>query len=80
MTGHQMGSLIVNLMAALGLATIGTWAARHFGIVGLSIASSTVIMAQSLSMWLLAKKLVGVWTHPFLRPWRSFGMSATELP
>ena len=80
MTGHQMGSLIVNLMAALGLAIMGTWAARHFGIVGLAVASSSVITAQSLGMWLLARKLVGVWTHPFLRPWRSIEMSAAELP
>jgi O-antigen/teichoic acid export membrane protein len=78
MTGHQLGSLLVNLMAAVGLVTIGTWSARHFGIVGLAVASSSVITAQSLCMWLLAKKLVGVWTHPMLRPWRSFEMSAAE--
>jgi O-antigen/teichoic acid export membrane protein len=66
MTGHQMGSLFVNL--ALALVTIGTLAARHFGIVGLAVTSTGIITSQSISLWLLAKKFAGVWTHPALRP------------
>jgi O-antigen/teichoic acid export membrane protein len=77
MTGHQMASLLVNLVAAIALVTIGAWAARHFGIVGLATASTSVITAQSLTMWLVARKLVGIWTHPLARPWRSFEMSTT---
>jgi len=68
MTGHQMGSLFVNLATALALVTIGTLAARHFGIVGLAVTSTGIITAQSISLWLLAKKFAGVWTHPALRP------------
>ncbi len=64
MTGHQLGSLAINLVSAIALATVGVWSASRFGILGLSIASATIIAAQSLSLLLLAKKLVGVWTHP----------------
>jgi O-antigen/teichoic acid export membrane protein len=68
MTGHQLGSLLISLISALALAVIGAWSARNFGILGLSITSSSVIALQSICLWLLAKKLVGVWTHPALRP------------
>jgi O-antigen/teichoic acid export membrane protein len=68
MTGHQMASLLVTLLTAVAMATIGTWAAVHFGILGLAIASTSIITAQSISMWLLAKRIVGVWTHPNFAP------------
>ncbi|MEX0677387.1 MAG: oligosaccharide flippase family protein [Pirellulales bacterium] len=68
MTGNQTGSLLVNLATALALAVVGTWAARQFGILGLAVASTSIIAAQSITLWLLAKRIVGVWTHPTLRP------------
>lgn len=72
MTGHQLGSLVINFVAAVAMAVVGTLAARQFGILGLSVASSVIIAAQSIALWLLAKKLVGVWTHPSL--WPSFAL------
>ena len=60
------GTLIVNLVAAMALATLGSWAVIHFGIIGLAIASASVVTMQSFSLWLLARRLVGVWTHPTL--------------
>jgi O-antigen/teichoic acid export membrane protein len=67
-TGHQTGPLAINLITAFALASIGTWAARHFGIVGVAVTSSGVFIAQSISLWLLAKRYLGVWTHPTLLP------------
>lgn len=66
MTGHQVGSLVINLVAALALSILGSWAALDFGIVGLAITSASIVAAQSISLWLLAKRVVGVWTHPAL--------------
>jgi O-antigen/teichoic acid export membrane protein len=66
MTGYQIVSLIVCLISAIALVTVGSWAAMHFGIVGLAITSSSIVMSQSLVLWLMAKRLVGVWTHPTL--------------
>jgi len=71
MTGHQMNSLVVNLISAITLATVGTWAAMHFGLVGLATASASTITVHSITQWLLAKRLVGVWTHPALKPFLS---------
>jgi O-antigen/teichoic acid export membrane protein len=66
MTGHQMVSLIVNLISAVALGVVGTFAAQRFGIMGLAVASASVIGLQSVTLWLLARRIVGVWTHPTL--------------
>jgi O-antigen/teichoic acid export membrane protein len=66
MTGHQIAPLVVNLICGLLLAVLGIWAVRNYGSLGLAYVSATVIAVQSISLWLLAKKLVGVWTHPAL--------------
>jgi O-antigen/teichoic acid export membrane protein len=68
MSGNHHASLIVNSITTFALLTVGTWAAWRFGITGLATASAGVIAAQSLALWLLAKRIVGVWTHPQLRP------------
>jgi len=66
MTGYQIGSLVINLFAAIALVTVGWWAAVHFGILGLAVTSASIVTSQSVALWLLAKRLVGVWTHPTL--------------
>lgn len=67
MSGNHVVVLLVNLVAAVAVVAVGTWAARQFGILGLAVASAGVIAAQSITLWLLAKRIVGVWTHPTLR-------------
>lgn len=64
MTGHQFAPLMVNLASGLVLAGLGIWAVRHYGTNGLAYVSAAVIAAQAISLWLLARRLVGVWTHP----------------
>jgi O-antigen/teichoic acid export membrane protein len=66
MAGYQIVSLVINLITAIALVTLGSWAAVHFGILGLAIASASIVTTQSVTLWLLAKRLVGVWTHPAL--------------
>jgi O-antigen/teichoic acid export membrane protein len=67
MTGRQMCSLLVNLLDAVAMVALGTWAATHYGIVGLALASTAVVAAHSIVIWVLARRLVGVWTHPTVR-------------
>jgi O-antigen/teichoic acid export membrane protein len=64
MTGHQIAPLVVNTVCGLLLAVLGIWAVRHYGTVGLAYVSAAVIAVQAISLWLLARRLVGVWTHP----------------
>jgi O-antigen/teichoic acid export membrane protein len=68
MSGNHHASLVVNSLTTVALLIVGTWAAWRFGITGLATASACVIAAQSLALWLLAKRIVGVWTHPQYRP------------
>ncbi len=68
MSGNHRASLMVNVVSAAALLAIGPWAATHFGIVGLAVTSASAIAAQSLTLWMLARRIVGVWTHPLLRP------------
>lgn len=67
MTGRQMCSLLVNFLDAVAMVAIGTWAANQYGIVGLAVASTFVVASHSIVIWVLARRLVGVWTHPTFR-------------
>jgi O-antigen/teichoic acid export membrane protein len=67
MSGNHYVSLAVNLLASVALVVVGVWAARQFGILGLAVGSASVIALQSITLWLLARRLAGVWTHPTLR-------------
>jgi O-antigen/teichoic acid export membrane protein len=63
MTGQQLKALWVNALAALALIFAGSWAARHFGIAGLAAVSALVVSIESCVLTLLARRLLGVWTH-----------------
>ena len=67
MSGNHHASLIVNALTATLLLTVGSWAAWRYGITGLAVASASVVALQSVVLWLLARHIVGVWTHPWLR-------------
>ena len=47
MTGHQNGSLLVNLAAALTFAVAGPLATAWFGLIGLSFASAGVVACRA---------------------------------
>jgi O-antigen/teichoic acid export membrane protein len=66
MSGNHRASLLVNVVSATGLVVVGSWAAARFGIVGLAAASAVAVAGQSLALWVLARRIVGVWTHPQL--------------
>jgi O-antigen/teichoic acid export membrane protein len=63
MTGHQNSALAVNSVAAAALILAGSVAIRHFGITGLAASTATVVAIENIVLVLLARKLVGVWTH-----------------
>jgi len=67
MTGRQVCSLLVNVVDVLAIVLLGSWAANHYGILGLATVSTCVVALHSVLAWVLARRLVGVWTHPALR-------------
>jgi O-antigen/teichoic acid export membrane protein len=74
LSGRERAAAVVNAVAAGAIVGGGALAARLYGAVGLAGVSAVVIAMQSLAQWLLARHLVGVWTHaaPF---WRLKGVS-----
>ena len=64
MTGWESVSLLINTVSAVCAIAGGSAAAAHFGLIGLAINSTICLSAATLAHWILAKKLVGVWTHP----------------
>ena len=64
--------LIANVLCATIQFIIGTWAVRNHGIVGLSIVTAASRSILFISLWLLARIYVGVWTHPTLSPLKAF--------
>jgi len=63
MTGHQNILLLVALATVLLVVVGGTLAAQSFGALGLTVVSAGAVAASNITQWLLARKLVGVWTH-----------------
>jgi O-antigen/teichoic acid export membrane protein len=63
MTGHQNVVVFANLITAVALLAIGPWAGARFGMLGVSWTSSALLIFHTVLMWVLAGRLVGVWTH-----------------
>ncbi len=62
----------VNLLAAILQIVAGWWSIRNHGIYGLAVSTTVVTIVQCIAIWLLARVLSGVWTHPTLFPVRAF--------
>lgn len=63
MAGHQNKTLVVNIVTAIAVFSLGTAAIFTSGIIGLAMAMCVVTMCQNLFNWWLTRKLVGVSTH-----------------
>jgi O-antigen/teichoic acid export membrane protein len=63
MTGHQKA--LMRITAVNGLLTLAAmyFAVRSFGMPGVAVAASAGVVVQSLSAWIAARKLTGLWTH-----------------
>jgi O-antigen/teichoic acid export membrane protein len=63
MTGRQAVVLPISLLSGIALFTLGPIAARHGGMNGLAGVAAGVMITQQLAYWLLAGRLLGLWTH-----------------
>ena len=66
MSGRTSVMIMIRSVAALAMIFVGSWATIQFGIRGLAVASAAILIGQNLAVWLLARYLVGLWTHPAL--------------
>ncbi len=72
LSGKVMAIFVVNFIAAALQIVLGWWAIKNHGIYGLAVATTIVTIVQCVAIWLLARVLTGVWTHPTLTPWKAF--------
>ncbi len=63
MAGHERTTLKVNVIAAVTLFIVGAIATQQFGLIGLAATIAFVTATQNLVNWMLARQLLGVWTH-----------------
>jgi O-antigen/teichoic acid export membrane protein len=73
MTGNQIVALLVNVVTTVALLVVGSWAGSRFGMLGLAWTSTIVVTFQTIAMWALVRRLVGVWTHGSLASLCPFG-------
>jgi O-antigen/teichoic acid export membrane protein len=60
MTGQQNLVLGVNTVSALLLLGCGSLAANYYGMVGLAIVSSSIVILENLVLMMLVRKLLGI--------------------
>lgn len=63
MTGHQRVTMYVALTGGVASVVGGILVAPHLGAVGVATVTGAAQVLQNLVQLLLAKRLVGVWTH-----------------
>ena len=63
MAGHEKTTAKVNIVAAITLFLVGGLVTFQFGLNGLAITIACVTATQNLANWLLARHLLGIWTH-----------------
>jgi len=62
-SGFERAASIVNAAAVLAIVVAGPFVVDSHGAVGLAVFSTATTTAQSIALWLLTRRLVGIWTH-----------------
>ena len=61
--GRQRAVVLANALTAALMMIVGSIAAAQGGVLGMSIASATILAGQSTLEWWLARRLLDVRTH-----------------
>lgn len=64
LSGHSTAVLTVKVCSAMTLVFGGAAAASHYGINGLAATTTIITAVENVILWLLARILTGLWTHP----------------
>jgi O-antigen/teichoic acid export membrane protein len=70
MTGHHRPMMQLTIVSGLISVTGGIVAAANFGMVAVAITTASAAILQNLLQLLLARRLIGIWTHAYLSPLR----------
>ncbi|HVW01952.1 MAG TPA: MATE family efflux transporter, partial [Planctomycetaceae bacterium] len=70
LSGHARSAAVINIVSSSTILVGGYFVASSLGITALAILAAAVLTGQCIAQWLLARQLVGVWTHAAAKPWR----------
>jgi hypothetical protein len=62
--GYERLVLVVAVFSGVGSAVADYTAARLWGVNALAIASAATTAASFIVLWALARRYLGIWTHP----------------
>jgi O-antigen/teichoic acid export membrane protein len=63
LTGRERLVLMLYVVAGVLLFTLGPMVAVRYGLNGVAIVSASILVFENLVLWILARVLLGVWTH-----------------
>jgi O-antigen/teichoic acid export membrane protein len=67
MTGRHLAVLVVHFLMTLLLLSTISFVGSRFGMPGIAALSAGVAAAGSITLWLLTRRLLGFWTHAWIR-------------
>lgn len=68
MSQHEGTVATTQLISSLARVGLGVASAAVFGVVGLAATSAAITAVTYLVLFVQARRLLGLWTHPTLRP------------
>jgi O-antigen/teichoic acid export membrane protein len=80
MTGRHRAVLVVNVISAVLMMSVGTIGGRLYGAVGLAGASALSMTLQNGLLWWIARRELGIWTHVTLQPAATGSTDAAGVP
>jgi O-antigen/teichoic acid export membrane protein len=63
MSGHQTAIMTITAATVLLMSGGAAWAAQHYGMIGVAVATASVMILQNIVMLLVVRKKTGVWTY-----------------
>jgi len=64
--GRAKGVLVVSSVGTVVIVLLGSYMAKWYGIQGLAWSTASVVIFQNFVMWIMARSMLGYWTHPTL--------------
>lgn len=66
--GHQRLFMYYSIFIAAVTVPSSVWATQTYGAMGLASMTSAVLIVQNVILVLIARKVIGVWSHAYLSP------------
>ncbi len=79
LTGRERLVLVVEVMAAILLFGLGPFVTIGYGLTGLAVLSAIIVATKKIAMLLLARWLIGVWTHASISYLPAVWLEAKQL-